>query len=222
MQYAVREEPGGRLSGGAIAGIAVGSVVGLLAAVWLALLAYRRYKAARQLSDLKTELRSSFYGPSTGTSEVPTLGMGTHASEFSSAHRGSGPEVSEAQGYRSAFVEGGQNEHSQFYAHHTPENITQEQTPIDEDGRASMPPLQSQGNSPAEIPKTLEVQLARPQRLSRGYARIVYTQTQSSNGSALTDALGSHQSDGTTSSDLPTQDRALHDPANTMTQFRPQ
>ncbi|KAK3380118.1 hypothetical protein B0T24DRAFT_183327 [Lasiosphaeria ovina] len=190
MQYAVKEpEDDGGLSSGAIAGIAVGSVAGVLAIIGLAALIYRRRRSSRRMTRLKKELRNSYY-LDIGASEVPTVrrgtrssgGFGFHESEATYKARAQ-PTKPTKQGYDGPThvykpaVEGSLVQPPMAYKPGTPQD--------DGEDELSLPPCTS---SPApEIHASHEVQLARPQRMSRGYARIIYTKPHGSSNSMPAD-----------------------------------
>ncbi|KAK3390974.1 hypothetical protein B0H63DRAFT_128856 [Podospora didyma] len=188
MQYAVQDAASTGLSPGAIAGIAIGSSVGLFAIIGLAIMIHKRLKHSRRMADLKKELRSSYY-PETGASEVPVSRNGTLSSDLNSVQRIGSQGLSDAQLHRAQSVS--EANHTSTQAVYTPDHM-ESTTPAElfstssaQGEREDMLSLPSCTSSPAR--DIQEVQLARPQRLSRGYARVVYTNTQgSSQGSNST------------------------------------
>ncbi|KAK0722160.1 hypothetical protein B0T26DRAFT_749604 [Lasiosphaeria miniovina] len=193
MQYAVKEpEDDGGLSSGAIAGIAVGSVAGVLAIIGLAALIYRRRRSSRRMTRLKKELHNSYY-PDIGASEVPTVRRGTHSSGGFGFHESEAIYKARAQPtkptkptkqrydspthvYKPA-VMGSLVQPPMAYKSGTPRD--------DGEDELSLPSCTS---SPApEIHASHEVQVARPQRMSRGYARIIYTKPHGSSNSMPAD-----------------------------------
>ncbi|KAK4165146.1 hypothetical protein QBC43DRAFT_208945, partial [Cladorrhinum sp. PSN259] len=202
MQYAVQEEPGNGLSGGAIAGIVVGAISGVLAIVVLAFFIRRRHQHSRQLSKLKKELHSNFYGTSAGTSEVPTLGMNLPSGSIRDQSsdwarttlRGSAAFAKEQRGDGDS---GEGSSPAELYADNSPVEIYTPDSGVFPARRpVGSPPKPRKGQqlplTPAnpsevfELPSVTsspglpimqvgsELQLAKPQRLSRGYAKVVY------------------------------------------------
>ncbi|KAK3323539.1 hypothetical protein B0T19DRAFT_207699 [Cercophora scortea] len=191
MQYAVQQTEGGGLSGGAIAGITVGALLGVLGIGALVFFLYQRHRSARQVPDFKSETHSGYYGP--GTSGAPTSGRIVQRSEVSSSSlprdvglqhdRTRSPHQSQSSERRV------QKKASRADTIRALEPMpSQGQTPSDRDDQNEGYPLQSGTSSPLETQGILEVSLARPQRLSRGYARIVYTNPQGSSSSVPTKA----------------------------------
>jgi len=171
------QEDNSKLSPGVIAGIVVGIAAGILGLIGLAAFIRRHRKKARRLTDLKRELRSSYYQ---GTSEVPTartngesLGIRSQKSLGTMNLRQDSPR-SDQSGLLKAT--------SSSYRY-TPSNTADSfSSPTgDRDNPFSRP---SSPSSPVhEIYGVDEVQVARPQRLSRGYARIVHTHMHGSGAS---------------------------------------
>ncbi|KAK3688473.1 hypothetical protein B0T22DRAFT_154950 [Podospora appendiculata] len=190
MQYAVQEsEGGGGLSAGAIAGITIGTLLGVLGIGGLVYFLYRRHRSAQRIPDFKSEIRSGYYGPD--PSEAPTSERGAQRSEVSSSSLARDVGL-QHDGTRSPH----QNQPSERRVQKKPSNAgsnrvlepmpSQGQTPSDRDEQDEGYPPQSGTSSPLETQGILEVSLARPQRLSRGYARIVYTNPQGSSSSVPT------------------------------------
>ncbi|KAK0645587.1 hypothetical protein B0T16DRAFT_142726 [Cercophora newfieldiana] len=168
------------LSSGAIAGIVVGIAAGILALIGLCLLLYRRRKQTKHLRSLKSELRNSYFARDEGTSEVPTTPMSMHANDGQlgfhrrevslgamSLGRGGVPRR-----YPSAVMKDHTNTSSQFSS---PDVGDSAHTSAAEDRDDALTPPSSPGSHAQDVHGIHEVQLARPQRLSRGYARIVHT-----------------------------------------------
>ncbi|KAK4230015.1 hypothetical protein QBC38DRAFT_441284 [Podospora fimiseda] len=227
MQYAVQGESdqGLSLSAGAIAGIVIGSICGVLAIVGLSFFIRRRQKQSRQLVGLKKELHSNFYGTTAGTSEVPTAGRspaptsvrGDQSSDwarttlrdstaFAKEQNGGGDSGGESSS--PAELYGG----SSPVAMYSPDpGLFPPRRPVGSPPRprkGQQSPLTSPIN-PSEIfdwPSVTsspalpsmqvgsELQLAKPQRLSRGYAKVVY-QGRGSTTSVPSD-LGDHGGPG--------------------------
>lgn len=182
----------GGLSPGAIAGVVVGIAAGILAMIGIGIFIHRHRKHTKRLADLKSELRHSFYARNEGTSEVPTTPMTMRAGVDPNGTRRqvSLGSMSLAQSEARRHVSTSAGEHhsiSRPAASH--DAVHSLNTPTEERGDGSSRP--SSPPSPAhELYGIHEVQLARPQRLSRGYARIVHTHTQNSNGSTPAPSIG--------------------------------
>lgn len=168
------------LSSGAIAGIVVGIAAGILALIGLCILFVKRRKQSKHLKSLKSELRNSYYARDEGTSEVPTTPMsmngndgqlGFHRRDISlgSVTLGHGGVP---RRYPSIVMKNHQNTSSQFSSPDVGEPAL---TPAVEEREDMLSPPSSPGSQVQDIHGIHEVQLARPQRLSRGYARIVHT-----------------------------------------------
>ncbi|KAK3991406.1 hypothetical protein QBC44DRAFT_287169 [Cladorrhinum sp. PSN332] len=204
MQYALEEnsEHGLSLSAGAIAGIVIGSICGVLAIVALAFFIRRRHQQSHQLSNLKKELDSNFYGTSAGTSEVPTLGRNLppasirdqssdwarttlrDSAAFTKEQHGggdSGEGSSPAELYAgNSPVELYTPDSGVFPARRpvgSPPRPRKHQqsplTPINPNDMFELPSVTSSPGLPI-MQVGSELQLAKPQRLSRGYAKVVY------------------------------------------------
>lgn len=150
---------------------------GILGMIGMAILMYRHRKNAREM-ELKNQLQNDFYEPGTGTSKVPTFRVGTrHTGEPTNIYRGPNLRPTELQRYRSPSLKEEQNASQQGPS---PEPLDFVTPDTREDREESTPVYELGANN--------EVQLAQPQRLSRGYARVVHTQTHGSNGSVPADS----------------------------------
>jgi hypothetical protein len=174
------DDESGGLSTGAIAGIVVGVAAGILTLIALCILLCRRRKQSKHLKSLKSELRNSYFARDEGRSEVPTTPMSMQGNEGQLGHhrrevslgamsmgRGGVPRR-----YPSAMLKDKPHSSSQFSSPEVGESAL---TPAVEDRDEMLPPPSSGSSHAQEIHGIPEVQLARPQRLSRGYARIVHT-----------------------------------------------
>ncbi|KAK4193801.1 hypothetical protein QBC35DRAFT_6777 [Podospora australis] len=178
MQYPVLDSDDAGLSAGAIAGITVGCVLGVLAVIGIAFLIRRHRQQSHQLTRLKRDLHDNFYGPDAGTSEVPTGARDLTASNLEQlrAHRFNFAGMAKEEQADSP---------AELYAPGSPDltlhGSTQRGsalTPRPEDYARDFFELPSTGETIHELSAGPEVQMAKPQRLSRGYPRIVYTQSQ--------------------------------------------
>lgn len=201
MQYSLQDPEEGGLSAGAIAGITIGCVLGFLAVVGIAILIRRRHKQSRQLSWLKRDLHDNFYGPNAGTSEVPTEARDLTAANLNSQLRAQRSSFSGLARGSAALAKEQRTElpaelctpDSPDYLYHAVTRRESALTPGPEDYPEELLELPSGGASPIyELSGGPEVQLARPQRLSRGYPRVIYTQSQGqpSTTSVHTDSEG--------------------------------
>jgi len=180
------------LSAGATAGIVVGVAAGILAFIGLSILLHRRRKQSKQLKSLKSELRNSYFARDEGRSEVPTTPMSLHANQRQLGHQVSLGAISMARGgvprrYPSTALREQPSAPSHFSQ---PEVAELALTPAAEDRDNVLSPQSSPSTHAQDAHGVHEVQLARPQRLSRGYARIVHTthSTTGSNGSVHGDS----------------------------------
>ncbi|KAK0629922.1 hypothetical protein B0T17DRAFT_615645 [Bombardia bombarda] len=211
MQYPLKEESTPALSTGAIAGIAVGIAVTVLATAGLAIFFLKRRRSAHQAADLKRSLRSSFTGLKGAPSEARTSTIATQVSEVSivqalqhiprtsaSLERGNAalnvfrdppalpPPVhskdEHVPGQRPVSHRKNDDDYGYDYDHdHDDLDDTTEGFHLYSE-ISSSPGCGGDFGGDATVLEAQEVQLARPQRLSRGYARIVYTH---SHGSSL-------------------------------------
>lgn len=169
------QEDNSKLSPGAIAGIVVGIAAGVLGLIGLTIFIRRHRRNARRLADLKRELRSSYYQ---GASEVPT-GRPNGESLGIRSQRSIGalnlPQDS-LRSHQSSLLKATSSAPRRYPPSNAADSFS---TPTgDRDNPFSRP---SSASSPIhEIYGIQELQVARPQRLSRGYARIVHTHTQGS------------------------------------------
>ena len=163
MQYALADTGGeGALASGTVAGIAAGSIFGVATVVGLSIMMWRHYRDARRLTKLKMKLHDDFYGNEMGTSEVPT--------------------------FKGVPVKG-----SAALAM-TPCSLPPAYTPVDpssknwwRDGRT--PRVELPQECLYELPAGPDMQVARPQRLSRGYPRVVYTPGPGSSASSSSERM---------------------------------
>lgn len=194
MQYTTEQSPGG-LSGGAIAGVVIGVLAGVLLSAGLAYVFIRRHRAMNPGIDLKSENGGgSSYRGTPAPPEIPdsnTSTSNTQTREMNSVRRGTG------QGFE-APSSGRLGDQEPLRIHVSRSStrevdMSQKPTPGDQDDLEDGYTFESGASSPVqENTGILEVQLARPQRLSRGYARIVYTQAQGSGSSIHTDGKSIH------------------------------
>ncbi|KAK0627716.1 hypothetical protein B0T14DRAFT_142386 [Immersiella caudata] len=187
-----QSDDSGGLSTGAIAGIVVGVAAGILAMIALSILLCRRRKQSKHLKSLKSELRNSYFARDEGRSEVPTTPMsmqgndgqlGLHRREVSlgAMSMGVGRGGGVPRRCPSAALKDQPHSSSQFSS---PEVGELAIAPAAEERDDTFSPPSSGSSHPQELHGIHEVQLARPQRLSRGYARIVHTTNSTgSNGS---------------------------------------
>jgi hypothetical protein len=176
------DDDSGGLPAGAIIGIVVGVAAGILALIALSILLCRRRKQSKQLKNLKSELGNSYFDRGEGTSEVPTTPMsmqgndgqlGLHRNEVSLGAMSMGVgRAGVPRRYPSAAWKNQPHSSSPFSS---PEIGELAVTPAAEERDDVFSAPSSGSSHPQELHGIHEVQLARPQRLSWGYARIVHT-----------------------------------------------
>lgn len=198
MQYTT-EQTAGRLSGGAIAGIVIGVIAGILFLAGLAYFFIRRRRAMSPGIDLKSETGgySSYRGTPAppeipdSTSNTQTREMNSDSDQFEAPPSYKAPSTESLRDQEPVRIQVSRSGSRE-------EDLSQKPTPGDHDDPEDGYPFESGASTPVqENTGILEVQLAQPQRLSRGYARIVYTHAQGSGSSIHTDdkSIRSHLSD---------------------------
>ena len=200
MQYTTEQSAGG-LSGGAIAGVVIGVLAGVLLSTGLAYVFIRRRRAMNPGIDLKSEKGGgSSYRGTPAPPEIPdsnTSTSNTQTREMNSVSRGTGQGFEAPPSYE-APSSGRLGDQEPLRIHVSRSStrdvdMSQKPSPGDQDDLEDGYTFESGASSPVqENTGILEVQLARPQRLSRGYARIVYTQAQGSGSSIHTDGKSIH------------------------------
>ncbi|GAB1319045.1 hypothetical protein MFIFM68171_09255 [Madurella fahalii] len=202
MQYAVRE-PQGTLTPAAIAGIAVGGIACIAGTLGLALLIRKCRRNARKTSVLKDELYGNFYEADAmrarSTSSTPPPRYREPSSEFGQA------ELYSLKPSKEAPLDAPVDLYipdSPICHHKSLKSIgwkqmsrtlgrSQSQDSLFEPRRSTL----AEG-----LPSKSQVQLARQQRLSRAYPRIVYTHGPGSNSSV---SEGVETRPGTAGSSMP-------------------
>lgn len=175
------------ISPGTIVGIVIGCFLLVLMVLFMSCLICRHRKRKVQLMDLKSELQNSYYLPGEGTSAV-----GTEEAQMHNHHNGArylntrGRELSlvSMAHYRNPSMQPGpRKQHPSaptLFPSRTGDSAFAAAVDKRDDDKTPSPPLSVyELDNACEVDYMNEVRIARPQRLSRGYPRLVDTPTSS-------------------------------------------
>jgi hypothetical protein len=198
-----------RLSPGAIAGVIIGCVVICLMVLFMSCWICRHRKRKLQLMDLKTELRNSYYLNGDGTSAVATGEAPMHDHHNGAGYVNARRREPSLGAITMAQGRGPDMQRRPPRQHPSAPALVPSRTgdsafaaavdKKDDDKTPSPPPSIYELDNDCEVDYINEVQIARPQRLSRGYPRLVDTPTSSTASNA------SVQGDHTVSRPLPAE-----------------